>query len=608
MKLKAVKIKNFRGYKEHTLIKIEDGLTTIIGKNDIGKSTVLEALAIFFDEESVKPEAKDMNCIAENEGEKFFEITCEFGNLPSKIILDDKAETTLKDEYLLNQNNNLEIVKRYRASTGKEEGVYIRCLHPTATDVSNLLSCKITELRKRGEKYKDQVRDKRIAADWRKAIRDGCPNLQLQESLIDVKKGFEEDAKSIWININNHLPLFSLFKADRESNDGDVEVKSPLQYAVKMAQEEYRFEIEAIERKIRERVVEVTQLTLEKLKDMNPELAKRLIPEFKERPKWVFNFTLEGDDGITINKRGSGVRRLVLLNFFRAEVELHKEHRGRDYIYAIEEPETAQHPDNQKMIIEALLNISQREGRQIIVTTHVPSMIGLVPAESVRLISKHDSRFPKIEENIEQVLAYAIEELGVLPDIGIAKARAVVLVEGKGDELFLTHAANCFKSGGLIPFNFDDEKIIILPVGGSGSVRDLIEKKTIDKFGVPWCVFMDSDKGDDGAHKRQIRNKEIIQKSGHACFLTRKREIENYLDPILLSELTSKTILIDDCSDAKKEIANKVGIRGSSVIENYWPQMSLQNIEQSSTYITPDGEKRNELLDIVLEILKLVDN
>ena len=39
-------IKNFRGYTDQT-IELYDDLNVIIGKNDVGKSTILEALEIF---------------------------------------------------------------------------------------------------------------------------------------------------------------------------------------------------------------------------------------------------------------------------------------------------------------------------------------------------------------------------------------------------------------------------------------------------------------------------------------------------------------------------------------------------------------------------------
>ena len=47
MKLREIILKNFRGYYAETRITIDD-LTALIGKNDVGKSTILEALDIFF--------------------------------------------------------------------------------------------------------------------------------------------------------------------------------------------------------------------------------------------------------------------------------------------------------------------------------------------------------------------------------------------------------------------------------------------------------------------------------------------------------------------------------------------------------------------------------
>lgn len=43
MKLKTIYLKNFRCYKDEVCIEFDD-LTTFVGKNDIGKSTILEGL------------------------------------------------------------------------------------------------------------------------------------------------------------------------------------------------------------------------------------------------------------------------------------------------------------------------------------------------------------------------------------------------------------------------------------------------------------------------------------------------------------------------------------------------------------------------------------
>ena len=50
-----------------------------------------------------------------------------------------------------------------------------------------------------------------------------------------VISALSTDSKSIWEKIEAQLPTFALFKADRESSDGDPEAKNPLQQAVKDA-------------------------------------------------------------------------------------------------------------------------------------------------------------------------------------------------------------------------------------------------------------------------------------------------------------------------------------------------------------------------------------
>lgn len=49
MKIVSLKLFNFRGFKNETIINFDD-LTALVGKNDIGKSTILEALDIFFND------------------------------------------------------------------------------------------------------------------------------------------------------------------------------------------------------------------------------------------------------------------------------------------------------------------------------------------------------------------------------------------------------------------------------------------------------------------------------------------------------------------------------------------------------------------------------
>ena len=118
MKLKTIYLKNFRCYKDEVRIEFDD-LTTFVGKNDIGKSTILEALEIFFNNDLVKIEPSDANIHGDNN----VVITCDFCDLPSELILDSGEITNLADEYLTISNDTLR-VKKFTIV------VNLKCLQP----------------------------------------------------------------------------------------------------------------------------------------------------------------------------------------------------------------------------------------------------------------------------------------------------------------------------------------------------------------------------------------------------------------------------------------------------------------------------------------------
>lgn len=610
MRLKSVKLTNFRGYQGETVIPVDEAMTGIVGRNDFGKSTILEALAIFFEADGVKADKHDMNCFRLEEGDTHFEIACEFDELPDSLVLDANVQTSLAGELLLNASGNLEIVKSYKATTsGKPDKTYIRCQHPSDKVMGGLLSMKIVELRKLGQErgVSEAVADERVASLWRQAIRDSFAPFECKEVLLDVDKGISIDSKSVWTRIQDKLPTFALFKADRESSDGDAEAKNPLQQAVKDAQAELQERIADLELQIENSVLDVAERTLEKLREMAPELANELRPRFKDKPKWTFSFTLDGENGIPINKRGSGVRRLILLNFFRAEAEKAVAGSERKVIYAIEEPETSQHPNYQIMLMKALLELANQPNRQILVTTHVPALAGLVPIEGVRYVTKGEGGEPVVKVSSDSVLKEAAESLGVLPETGMERARGVVLVEGKSDVTFLRHASVALKEAGHIPASLQEAGIVPLQTGGSGNVKHWVTHKLADDLGLPWCVFLDSDVGGDPAQVKSIqKRKSEVEAQGKAFYSTRKREIENYLCPDLIENETGINTDFTDACDAKKIIGNAVGMKPDDVIDRFWPKMTAEKMISCSSY-TSDGEVKVELVELSASLLSLVD-
>lgn len=221
MKLVAVSLKNFRGYEHEQWIKFGD-LTTVVGRNDAGKSTILEALDIFFDGGVVKPDVTDKNVFTE---ENYFEISCKFSELPPSLILDAQAETSLAEEYLLDADGHLHIRKRWVCTTTKpKEEIHTVCQHPTNEDLDNLITLNNTALKR-------LAKDRLSAETWATVNKSKNPDLRaalwetedlvLGETVVPLTK---EDGGKIWNRLAMHLPHFALFQSDRKSTDADNEV------------------------------------------------------------------------------------------------------------------------------------------------------------------------------------------------------------------------------------------------------------------------------------------------------------------------------------------------------------------------------------------------
>jgi putative ATP-dependent endonuclease of the OLD family len=128
-------------------------------------------------------------------------------------------------------------------------------------------------------------------------------------------------------------------------------------------------------------------------------------------------------------KRGSRVRRMVLVSFFKAEAERRLESSNRrSIIYAIEEPETSQHPNNQRILIDFFKSLTSEPGCQVLLTTHSPGLASELPAESIRFIHKHKGS-PSIHAGAD-VFDEVAKSLGLIPD---SRVKVLLCVEGPTD-------------------------------------------------------------------------------------------------------------------------------------------------------------------------------
>ena len=522
MKLARLRIRNFRCYKIEIAFDFDD-MTAFVGKNDVGKSTVMDALDIFLNEG-----APDKNDATKGGDGKDLTIICEFTGLPASVIIDEDNPTSFQAEYLLNAAGWLEIHKTFSGhlATPKCTSVAAFAVHPTAAEVADLVQLKNPDLKKRAEKLKVNLTgvDPKVNAQLRQRIRESAGDLKLKAVFVSLN---EEKTNKPWDRIKAYVPVLALFKSDRASTDQDPEAQDPLKTAVKEAIKQREAELNAIAGHVEAEVRQIAKVTLEKLKEMDESLAQQLNPQISLK-KWetLFNVSITGDEDIPINKRGSGVKRLVLLNFFRAKAEQQaREKNNAPLIYAIEEPETSQHPHNQRLLVNALMDLAAES--QVIISTHTPMLARTLPDNCLRYIHLKPDKTREVLHGGGKTNLLFAKSLGVLPDNAI---KLFIGVEGRHDIAFLKHMARVLRRAGCDVFDLEkmelNAELIFFPLGGSSLA---LWTSRLGPLCRPEFHLFDRDEPPPAAAKYQAEADAINARARCKAVITGKKEMENYL-------------------------------------------------------------------------------
>ena len=534
MKLITLKLKNYRCFKDEIIFKVDD-LTAIIGKNDIGKSTILDGLNAFFND------LIDDGDLSTNANNNTVEISCIFEDVPDPIILDTSEPTSAREECILNIAGELEIRKTFSFGARTTKAIYLMANHPIDDRIKDILSLKNTALKNLADELNIDLSEvnRRKNPSIRRAIREAINSpLGMMELKVDGNVDNESNLKTIWGSLSKNLPVFSLFKVDKSPDDKDEDVQDPMKEAVKLslALPEIQKLLERIETKVKEKSTEVASQTIEKMKSFDESLAERLKSDFSKNRTWdkIFDLKLLNENNIPLNKRGSGIRRLVLLSFFQAQAEKKRsEKEAPSIIYAIEEPETSQHPNHQKLLINSLVRLSEQDNVQVLFTTHSANLVREIPIKSLRYISKPDNGGLNIEygfnltdnQENEEVIEKIIETLGILPNPQDT-IKVLLFIEGNNDVNALLRYSQTLHEHDTEILDLNDTKAVGYIIAGGDSLKYYIERKYLSGLGKPEVHIYDSDKDE---YRTIISNINAENNPNKVGFNTSKPEIENFL-------------------------------------------------------------------------------
>lgn len=590
MRISKISIQGFRAFKDLTEISF-GAFTTIVGKNDTGKSSILHALDIFF---NGSPDEGDFN--RDQEADAPVVIQLSLTDPPASIQLEDGVDTDLKTENLLDLQYNLTIKKTYTKKNPKKPKTTYIVEDFVDSQFQNLCSLKESQLNELGNSLEvDFKKSGRgiTSKGKRETIRKIAIERNISKSLIEI-----EPAEAA-LKVIGYLPDFSLFKADallsEEGTSFQKEFKDVVETAVDKIPEKKEIE-NGIETVIDEEIKKIHFFLFQHTDEVDTIKAR---PSFKWKDLVFFYLECKDKQGkeIAFAKRGSGLRRLLMVACFQYLAQRDKASNPlKGCVYAIEEPETYLHPGAQHILLDSFKDIAA--SNQVLVSSHSPVFAGSTDIENLILITRVGG-IAKVQQGGELELAKVAEELGVDPSDQIIGYKAIVFMDGPQDCDFINTVVQILYDGGKLSSTFELTQIGVLPSGGN-NLKHWVTRKAIRGINKKYAVIQDSDRksANEPVPEEKLRLKADVERDGGICFILRKREIENYLHQDVIKTKTGKEIVIDDFSDVKSMCKNR---KICSLIE----YMTTDQILERDRYTDAEIEK-HELLEICQELIRLV--
>lgn len=471
MQLTEFHVERFKPIEEDGFESIEE-LSVLIGKNDSGKSSFLEAVRIFLREKG-KPEPSHFHM---HESEEIV-LSGRFKGVPDELseLLTNSVDTS---------DGTLRITRRYD-NNGER-----------APSRTTLLGEDEQETLSSGTIVEDGEDLNKVPS--RERIWSYLP----EPIYIPAERNISEQTKfksDTWID-----RLLSPLLNDSES------LLTKRESLERELQEEMGALSDLIEGRLMSRMDSISEVAV------NPgdvDLGKAFSPSITVKDH-------SSETSVPVGERGSGVGSMFVLSL----VEVYREqHVDEGYFLLFEEPGVWLHPEAKRQMLGALKEISD-SGGQVMLSTHSPIFIDRRGHGDVFFV-RRDGGKTSVRRIREDYLS-VIEELGAR-NSDILQSDFVIYTEGPTDVQIIEEIADRHIS------NWDERNISIQHLGGSNIQS--CEPDELAEVNQNFGFILDSDKNSpDDNLKRGVRNfQEKCNESDVEVLVhvLEKREIENYFTP-----------------------------------------------------------------------------
>ena len=228
----------------------------------------------------------------------------------------------------------------------------------------------------------------------------------------------------------------------------------------------------------------------EKIKDYDiNNIFKYLYIAFTPKEEKILqNITIEYNDNLKIEDFSEGEKKMILI---KAALEFAAQ---EDSLFILDEPDAHIHLSNKIQIKEILL--PYQDNRQIIITTHSPTLTKAIPKEGIYCLEKG-----KVKEfkDIVEVTKYLADKEDIYKLL-FSKSN-ILIVEGKTDDKYIKKAIELYKE------DFPDLDFQTLRVGGTDdeNIKNLIDTIAL-KDEQKIIVLVDRDSAGHNVYKKIFSN------------------------------------------------------------------------------------------------------
>lgn len=521
MTISNISVTNFKGLRDINVPLSK--FSCIIGENNAGKSSFMQALLLFLKGNKLSPNDDYYD------NTKDILITVEFSD-----ISDDELEALGeghrdKLKKYIGSDGKLILARRY-GNDGKSSlrnvGYFPKLIKYSkekinenfqgkkGKDISETLQTIYHEIDITGKTITTQSNAKEIIDEYIEQM----PLSEKELKDVPLESGFDNTITAFFPE-PIYIPAVKDLSDDMKTKEGATfgKLLNILLDVIEEDLEDEKILFENLRKRLNKLYDEdgnVSDDRIEKIKKVEETIQKNLNETFKnisielqipqpEIKTILSSASIMADDGVksSVMNKGDGFKRAITFSILRSYVELahnqdwqkedSKKKNTDKFLFLFEEPELYLHPKAQNILFEALALIAQKH--QMLVTTHSP--LFFAPDST--------STFIKIKKIVEdnnkpyaRAMSINLDTMGEKDKFQLISfetsnqaffSNKIVLVEGDSELIVLPHIAKLLNH----KYDFKNNSISLVKINGKGSFKRY--KEFFEKFDIDVYLITDLD-------------------------------------------------------------------------------------------------------------------